>query len=328
MQRRAVGMGLAAVAVGAGALGPTRAWAQEEGVTIRAVGSGDLHGGTAAAVDRLARGLAEVSHGRVRLALEPDAPDTAAVIGRLRDGEATLGWVRLAEIADLAPTVAALSVPFLFRDPQRAEALLEGTALGPLLNDQLRKQGLEPLGFLNAGTLRLAGEPPLALTGLEGKRVTARPGGLRKVAFEALGLELVPGVPAAGQPLPTPLVELRSDDLAGAGGGGSAPLAVAETAHARDLVLVCANRQRFEALAPDVRSMLGSHVQEVATWQRGGVAQLDAAALAALRQRGAQLVPLAEDQLGQAHRRVKEAVARALEGAEPSIVRTVLAYAD
>ena len=41
----------------------------------------------------------------------------------LRSGAATLGWVRVAELADLVPEVAALSVPFLFRDPEKALAI-------------------------------------------------------------------------------------------------------------------------------------------------------------------------------------------------------------
>ena len=83
------------------------------------------------------------------------------MIEGVRGGEATLGWVRFAEVADLVPAVAALSVPFLFRDPQKALAILDAAALGPLLNDQLRKQGLEPLGYLNVGALRLAGDAPV-----------------------------------------------------------------------------------------------------------------------------------------------------------------------
>jgi TRAP-type C4-dicarboxylate transport system substrate-binding protein len=328
MQRRAVSRGLAVAALGAGALRARGLRAQEEGVMLRVIGTPDLHGVTAAAAERLASGLEQTSQGRVRAAVEPDAPDTKAVIESLRGDGATLGWVRLAEIADLAPEVAALAVPFLFRDPQKALAILDATSLGPLLNDQIRKQKLEPLGYLNVGALRLAGAAPLSLTGREGQRVTARPGALREVAFRALGLELAPGVPGAGQAEAEGLAELRTDDLAAAGGGQGAPRAVAQAPHAHDLVLFCANRERFETLAPDVREMLRTRVQEVAVWQRGGTAQVDAAALQTLRQQGAQVAPLPAEELAQAHERVKTAVAQALSGAEPSIVRTVLAYAD
>ena len=89
---------------------------------VRALGTGDLHV-AAAAVERLADGLAQISQGRVTMAIEPDAPDTAAVAAGLRSGAATLGWVRVAELADLVPEVAALSVPFLFRDPEKAAIL-------------------------------------------------------------------------------------------------------------------------------------------------------------------------------------------------------------
>jgi TRAP-type C4-dicarboxylate transport system substrate-binding protein len=308
--------------LGVNALGAARAWAQ--GVVIRAIGSGAVRRTTAAAVERLVRGVAEASHGRVRIAVEPDAASTTAVIEHLRGGEADLGWVRLAEIGDLVPAVAALSVPFLFRDPQKAVSILDEAALGPLLNDQLRKQGLEPLGFLNAGALRLAGAAPPSLKGLGGQRILARPGILREVAFKALGLELVPGVPAADQAGAAPLAELRTDDLAGDAQGWRA---VADMPHAYDLVVFCANRERFGAFFPDIREMLLAHVREVAVWQRGGTVQADAAALAILQQRGIELATLPEEELRQAHERVKAAMAEALRGADPSIVRTVLAYA-
>ena len=336
MQRRAVSRGLAVAALGVGAALGTRSLraqqrASDDTVTFKALGTPDLHGVTAAAVERLASGLEQTSQGRIKIAVEPDAADTRAVVEGLRGGEATLGWVRLAEIADLVPEVAALTVPFLFRDPQKALEILDAASLGPLLNDQVRKQGLEPLGYLNVGALRLAGAAPPTLGSLAGQRIAARPGALREVAFKALGLELVPGgAPAAGQDGATSLAELRTDDLAAAGGGQGAPRAVAQAPHAHDLVLFCANRERFEALAltPDVLEMLRTRAQEMAVWQRGGTAQVDAAALATLRQQGAQVAPLPEEELAQAHERVKTAVAQALSGAEPSIVRTVLAYAD
>lgn len=331
MRRRAFGQALAG-ALGAGTFGAGGARAQPapgDRVTFHAVGTPDVHGVTTAAVERLASSLEQTSLGRVRLAVDPDVADTAAVIASVRNGEATLGWVRLAEIADLVPEVAALSVPFLFREPEKAVGLLDAVTLGPLLNDQLRKRNLEPLAYLNVGALRLAGEAPPDLGNLAGQRITARPGGLREVAFRALGLELVPRAPGAGDAPATPLAELRTDDLAAAG-GGQGPRVVVQAPHAHDLVLFCANRQRFEALlfAPDVLEMLRTQARDMATWQRGGATQVDAAALQTLRQQGTELVSLPEEEVRQAHEQVKAAVAEALRNAEPSIVRTVLAYAD
>jgi TRAP-type C4-dicarboxylate transport system substrate-binding protein len=333
MQRRAVSQGLAVATLGIVALRNRDATAQgrtpENTVTFRAVGTSDLHDVTAPALERLARSLEETSQGRVKVTVEPDAADTKAVIETVRGGETMLGWVRLAEIADLVPEVAALSVPFLFRDPMKAVEILDAAALGPLLNDQLRKQNLEPLGYLNVGALRLAGATPPALGSLQGQKIAARPGALREVAFKALGLELAPGASITAGAEAAALAELRTDDLAAAG-GGQGPRAVAQTPHAYDLVLLCANRERFEGLlfTPDVMELLRTQAQETAVWQRGGTAQLDAAALQTLRQQGAEVTPLPEEELAQAHERVKAAVTEALRGAEPSIVRTVLAYAD
>ena len=315
MSRR--GLGLAMIG-GVAAFAARDSLAQE--AVLRARGTGDLHV-AAAAVGRLADGVARASQGRVQIAVEADGQDTKTVIAGLQSGATELGWVRVAEIADLVPEVAALSVPFLFRNPAKVIELLDAATLDPLLGDQLRKQELEPLGYLNVGALRLAGSTPPSIAGLAGHQVAGRAGPLRAVAFQALGAELVPGPAGA-----TGLAELRSDDLTAA--GKNLPLVLAEAPHAYDIVVLCAGRDRFRQLAPDVREMLQAHAQEAATWQRGATTQVDAAALAALQQQGAQVVPLPGEELGQAHARVKAAVAEALRGAEPSIVRTVLAYAD
>ena len=314
MSRR--GLGLAMIG-GVAAFAARDSLAQE--AVLRARGTGDLHV-AAAAVGRLADGVARASQGRVQIAVEADGQDTKTVIAGLQSGATELGWVRVAEIADLVPEVAALSVPFLFRNPAKVIELLDAATLDPLLGDQLRKQELEPLGYLNVGALRLAGSTPPSIAGLAGHQVAGRAGPLRAVAFQALGAELVPGPAGA-----TGLAELRSDDLTAA--GKNLPLVLAEAPHAYDIVVLCAGRDRFRQLAPDVREMLQAHAQEAATWQRGATTQVDAAALASLQQQGAQVVPLSGEELGQAHARVKAAVAEALRGAEPSIVRTVLAYA-
>ena len=300
----------------------TRDTAAQETV-IRARGTGDLHVATAA-VGRLADGIAQASQGRV----DRRRGGCAGYRGGDRRPANWCGRTRLGpHRGDRRPRAGgggaerAVPVP----RPGEGAAILDAASLGPLLGDQLRKQGLEPLGYLNVGALRLAGAAAPSIPDLAGQRVMARPGPLRVVAFRALGAELVAGG-MAGDIGSAPLAELRTDDLAAAGTKG--PLALAEQPHAYDLAVLCAGRERFEEFAPDVREMLRGQVRETATWQRGDTAQLDAAALAGLRQQGAQVTPLPEEQLGQAHARVKAADIEALRGADPSIVRTVLAYAD
>jgi hypothetical protein len=141
-RRQGLGLGLAAVSAAGFAI--RRTWAQD--TVVRAVGTQDLHA-VAAAVDRLADGIAQTSRGRVAIVIEPDAPDTAAVIAGLRTGAAKLGWIRVAEIVDLVPEVAALSVPFLFRDPQKALVILDEASLGPLLDDQDPQAGAGAAGL-------------------------------------------------------------------------------------------------------------------------------------------------------------------------------------
>jgi TRAP-type C4-dicarboxylate transport system substrate-binding protein len=297
--------------------------------TIPALTTADVRQATSAAGERLARELEQLTQGRARIEFgQPGATDTAAVLERVRGGEATLGLVRVAEIAGIAPEVALLTVPFLFRDQQKAMALLEATWLGPLLQDELRKHGLEPLGFLNGGALRLAGRQAAPALGPEQpQQVEARPGELRAAAFRALGLEPVPG-PQAPPNQSAQLVEVRTDDLAASVTAGQGGLQVVEAPHAYDLVVLIAHRERFGELPLDIREALRTRMQDVASWQNGALQQTETLAMAGVKQQGGRLVALPDDQLRQAHELVKAAVVAALRDADPSIVGTLMAYAD
>ena len=314
---------LAAAGLGLLASG-ARAWAAEE---VHLLGAAGAEPGTAA-MRRFAEGLESVTRGRVRLVVDATpAPDGAALLERLRGGQATLGWVRVAEVQAVAPEIAALAAPFLFTGLQQAFALVDSTRLGPLLNDQFRKNGLEPLGFLDGGALRLAGPTLPALLQPQPRPVATRPGALRAAAFAAIGLQPAPWpsqppLTAAG----AGLVELRTDDLT-AGREGQGPLTIVDPPHAHDLIAVLAGRDRVGALPLDVRETARTSLQPVVAWQRGAAAEADAAAVAGLRRQGVTVAGLAGDERHRAHEKVKEAVTAALKNAEPSILDTVLAYA-
>jgi TRAP-type C4-dicarboxylate transport system substrate-binding protein len=295
---------------------------------VRIVGSADTQHGSLEAMERLRRGLEETTRGRFAFTIDSQgAADDKAALEQVRSGQATLGWVRVAEIDELAPELALLTVPFLFMDQQKMMGLLERTSIAPLLNDQLRKQGLEPLAYLDGGALRLAGATAPSLSGLQGRQIAARPGMLRMVAFEALGLTPLAGTPQPQQAPSESLLELRTDDLAGIAAGGPG-LAIAEPPHAHDLLVVLAHRDRFGELPLDIRETIRTKTGETTAWQRGAAAQGDAVALQALRQRGVALPTLPEGERRDAHDRVKAAMAKSLRDADQHILSTVLAYAD
>lgn len=306
--------------------GPFAAAVRAADEPIRMTGAAGTPATVVAALERFAGEMEQYTRGRAPIRVEANASDHTATMSQLQQGQATMGWVRVADIAEMAPELAMLSVPFLFTDQQKALALLEATWLGPLLENQLRQHNLEPLAFLNAGGLRLAGASAPALGDAAGRQITARPGKLRLAAFQALGLQPAVAAPQPGQLPSTPLFELRSDDLT-ALPAQSLP-AVAETVHANDLVAVVANRQRFGDLPLDIRETSRARLLAAAVAQRGAAVQADQVALANLRQAGAAIAPLPEDQRRQAHDKVKAMFPAALgPNADPSIVATVLAYA-
>jgi hypothetical protein len=182
------------------------------------------------------------------------------------------------------------------------------------------------LGYLDGGSLRLAGATAPALGQLQGRQITARPGMLRKLAFEALGLTMLAGTPQPRQAPEAGLLELRTDDLVGIAASGL-ELAIAQPPHAHDLMVVLANRERFGELPLDIRETMRTKTGEIAAWQRGA-AQGEAVALQALQQQGIAMPTLPEDERREAHDRVKAAIAGSLRDADPNILSTVLAYAD
>lgn len=295
---------------------------------VRMVGSADTRHSSLAAMERLRRTLEDVLRGRLAVTIDREgAPDDRTALDRVRNSQALMGWVRVAELADLAPELATLTVPFLFLDQAKALSLLDRTTIGPLLNDQLRKHGLEPLAYFDGGALRLAGATFPSLGRIQGWQITARSGRLRQVAFEALGLKLQAGMPQPQQMAGDSLMELRTDDLVGIAAQGP-QLALAEPPHAHDLVVVLANRDMLGDQPLDIRETIRTKTAEVSAWQLGGADQTDAVVLAMLQQRGVTITAIPDAERKDAHARVKNAVVRALQNADQHILDTVLAYAD
>jgi TRAP-type C4-dicarboxylate transport system substrate-binding protein len=304
------------------------AGARAAGNEVRIVGSADTQHSSLEAMERLRQGLEGTFRGRVAITIDQEGvPDDRAALEQVRGGQATMAWVRVAELTDLAPELATLTVPFLFMDQAKAMGLLDRTTIGPLLNDQLRKHGLEPFAYFDGGALRLAGAAIPPLGQLQGKQIAARPGALRLVAFEALGLKPLVGTPQPQQAPGEGLMELRTDDLLGIAAQGP-QIALAEPPHAHDLMVVLANRDRLGEQPLDIRETIRTKTGEVSAWQRGAASQGEEVALRSLRQRGATITTMPEAERKEAHDRVKAAVAGALRNADQHILETVLAYAD
>lgn len=296
--------------------------------SVRIVGSADTQHSSVEAMNRLRRSLEDTFRGRVAVVIDRDGvPDDKTALDQVRGGQATMAWVRVAELTELAPELTALTTPFLFLDQAKAVGLLERTSIAPLLNDQLRKQNLEPIAYFDGGGLRLAGTAIPGLSQLQGRTIAARPGRLRQVAFEALGLQMQAGKPQPQQASGDGLMELRTDDLVEIAAQGP-QLALTQNPHAHDLMVVVANRDLFAGQPLDIRETIRAKTGEVSAWQLGAANRGDEVALEALRQRGVTITPVPEAERKDAHDRVKAAVAQALQHADRNILDTVLAYAD
>jgi len=292
--------------------------AQNEGDAFVIVGAGQP------AVERMLRDFAaemeDFTDGRAKIAVESGLVSSATVLDQVQSGERLMGWVPLADVAHLAPALAALTVPYLFADPSKPFELLEPTKLGPLLSDQLREVGLEPLAYFDLGGLHLAGTGDPAEPDAAGQELVARSGELTTRAFEALASAESSGDAVLKEVDDATLVEM-GDEAKG--------MRVSRGAHAREIVVLVAKRDGFEDLALDIQETTKTKLTERAAAQRNAARLLDTQAIESFEAAGGQAVDLPEERRAALQAKVREVVEEALrDTGDPSILRTILAYAD
>ena len=82
--------------------GPFATGARAADEPIRMIGAVGTPTTVTSALERFAREMEEYTRGRARIGVETSAQDHATTISELQQGRATLGWVRVAEIAEAA----------------------------------------------------------------------------------------------------------------------------------------------------------------------------------------------------------------------------------
>lgn len=316
--------GTAAVAVAAMATSVTTSAADG----IRVIGAFGADHTSTAAMQRFAGVMADTTLGRFEVEVESGVEGGSdAVLDALRNGEATLAWLELDALAELAPAFGVVTLPFLYRDQEQVFSMLEWPHIGPLLNDELRKQGLVALGYMDGGPLHLTatGALPQSVADLEGRRIAVQGGDLRVGAFEALGLEAVP-VPGETLPDDVDAYELSYAEI-GASGLDPGALRVARAPHGYDPIVVLANVARYDELSIDQEETIKLKVQEVVSWQRGAAERDATVALDRLEKGGITVASLPDALMAEARERVVRFVRDSEIEADDAIVEAVLAYA-
>jgi tripartite ATP-independent transporter DctP family solute receptor len=232
------------------------------------------------------------SKGQVEVQVFPGSQlgNDAMVISSVRGNTIDITMAGSVNFAGLIPAMGALDLPFLFRGPEHAYAVLDGQ-VGQQLMTGLEAHNLKGLGWLEVGfrcitTKNRAVRTPDDVKGLK-IRTTPTPSHLQ--AFKLLG----------ANPVPMPLAELYQALEIGAVDAQEHPIAITYSAkfyevqkhltmsrHAYTALPVVMAKRKFDALAPDLQKVLTESAQAAGRFQRDLNAKDEARIVAELKTKG------------------------------------------
>ena len=232
------------------------------------------------------------SKGQIEVQVFPGSQlgNDAMVISSVRGNTIDITMAGSVNFAGLIPAMGALDLPFLFRGPEHAYAVLDGQ-VGQQLMTGLEAHNLKGLGWLEVGfrcitTKNRAVRTPDDVKGLK-IRTTPTPSHLQ--AFKLLG----------ANPVPMPLAELYQALEIGAVDAQEHPIAITYSAkfyevqkhltmsrHAYTALPVVMAKRKFDALTPDLQKVLTESAQAAGRFQRDLNAKDEARIIAELKTKG------------------------------------------
>lgn len=189
-----------------------------------------------------------------------------------------------------------LSIPFLFTDRQLAFKVADGK-VGSLLEGKFAAKGFLPLGFMELGPRQLTNSqrPVRSIADLKGLKLRLQPDEIHIATFQALG----------ANPVKMDIKEVYGALQSGVLDAQENPFAVirdrnfhevqkylTNTSHFFDLIVLVANKQRFEALKPEQQKMIRDAATKAVIAQRTSAAAEDIGAIVDLANRGMKFEPV------------------------------------
>ncbi|MDW4499946.1 TRAP transporter substrate-binding protein [Sulfitobacter sp. D35] len=144
--------------------------------------------------------VSELTNGEVTVELFPDAQlgSGGEAFELLEDGQIAILTTAPGYLAEFAPSVQQLVVPFVFRDFDHWEKVVSGPIGDKLAEDVRENTGAMILGYFGGSIRNLVSSKPVESVGdIEGLRVRLHPADVQVKAWEALGV--VPTVMAYGE---------------------------------------------------------------------------------------------------------------------------------
>ena len=216
----------------------------------------------------------ERSNGEIKVDLFPAMQLGGATenVDQVRSGTLFATLISSAYLTRLVPEYEALSLPFLFDSRAQAFDMVEGK-VGQQLSDKMAKQGFEVLSYGEIGFRHVTNNlrPIEKAEDFQGMRIRLQPNEVHLQTFRALG----------ANPVSMDVSELYSALQQGVMDAQENPYStidsrrfnevqkhLSDTSHFYDLLVVMANKRRFERLSPEHQEIVQTAMQEAMQWQR------------------------------------------------------------
>jgi tripartite ATP-independent transporter DctP family solute receptor len=238
----------------------------------------------------------ERSGGKLEVQVFPGSQlgNDSTVIGAVRGGTIDMMMAGSGNFAGLVPRLDILDIPFLFRDQAHAYKTVDGD-VGQSLMKGLDASGLKQLAFWEVGfrsitTKNRAVRTPADVKGL---KIRTTPNPTHVQAWKLLGTN----------PVPMPLGELYQALESGAVDAQEHPIDITfaskfyevqkhltMTRHAFTAMPVVFNKQKFDALSPELQNVLLSAAADGKMLQRNLNQKNEARIIAELKKNGMQVI--------------------------------------
>jgi tripartite ATP-independent transporter DctP family solute receptor len=266
--------------------------AQAQATKIRFAHAGPEATSQHQAALEFAKLVKERSGGKLEVQVFPGSQlgNDSTVIGAVRGGTIDMMMAGSGNFAGLNSKLDILDIPFLFRDQAHAYKTVDGD-IGQSLMKGLEANGLKPLAFWEVGfrsitTKNRAVRVPADVKGL---KIRTTPNPTHVQAWKLLGTN----------PVPMPLGELYQALESGAVDAQEHPVDITHAAkfyevqkhltmtrHAFTAMPVVFNKQKFDALTPELQNVLVSAATDGRMFQRTLNQKNEANIIADLRKNG------------------------------------------
>ncbi len=320
-----------AVGVAAAALLSTSAWAQFEERNVRiSIGVADEHP-QAVALERFAEKLAELTDGKMKAKVFPNAAlgDDANSTSALRAGTLEMNSTSTSPLTQLVPELGVFDFPFLFASYPEADAVLDGP-VGDEIGQKMAQKDLVLLCWMENGFRNLTNSerPVEGAQDVEGLKVRVMQNPVFLDAFGQLGSnpvamafsEVYPALESGAiDAQENPNVTILTSKFY------EVQDYLAQTRHVYTPFMNLVSKTFWDKLSPDEQKAMREACYDARDFQRQLIRQKDAEALEQLKEEGMEITEISAEQREAMQKKVQPTIDRFSQQIGPDFVKRVYA---